>query len=54
MMHDELYELKCPYDIHYICDMELTSNGALHCICMGTLNFMSVSALLRSNTTFGD
>ena len=29
MMHDELYELKCPYDIHYICDMALTCNGAL-------------------------
>ena len=54
MMHDELYELKCPYGIHYIFDMALTCKGALHCICMGTSNFMGVSALLRSNTTFGD
>ena len=54
MMHDELHELKCPYGIHYICDMALTCNGALHCICTGTSHFMGVSALLRLNTTFGD
>ena len=54
MMHDELYELKCPYDIHYICDMSLTCNGVLHCICTETSHFMGVSALLRSNTIFGD
>ena len=54
MMDDELYGLKCSYGIHYICDMALTCNGALHCICKGTSHFMGVSALLRSNTTFGD
>ena len=54
MVHDELYELECPYGIHYICDMALTSNGALHCICIGTSHFMGVNALLKSNATYGD
>ena len=54
MMHDELYELKCTYDIHYICDMTLICNSVLHCIYTGTSHFMGVSVLLRSNTTFGD
>ena len=40
MVHDEMYDLNCPYDIHYIYDMTLTCNGALHCIRMGTSHFM--------------
>ena len=54
MIHDEMYDLSCPYDIHYICDMTLTCNGALHCIGKETSHFMSVSAWLKSNATFGD
>ena len=50
-MHDELYELKFPYGIHYICDMALTCYGASHCICTGTSYFMGVSAWLKSKTT---
>ena len=51
MMHSKLYELNCPYDIHHICDMTLTCNGASHCICTGTSHFMGVGAWLKSNTT---
>ena len=48
MIHGKVYDLYCPYDIHYICDMALTCNGASHCICMGTSHFMGVSAWLES------
>ena len=48
MIHGKVYSLYCPYDIHYICDMAFTCNGASHCICMGTLHFMGVSAWLES------
>ena len=49
MIHGKVYCLYCPYDIHYICDMTLTCNGASHCICSGTSYFMGgVSALLES------
>ena len=51
MAHGKMYELNCPYDIHYICGMTLICNGASHCICTGTSHFMSVSAGLKSNTT---
>ena len=44
----KMYELNCPYGIHYICDMALTCNGASHCICKGTSHFMGVSAWLES------
>ena len=54
MRHDELYELKCPYVIHYIWDMTLTCNGALHCIFTETSHLLGVSAWLRSNITIGD
>ena len=54
MIHDEKCDLSRPCGIHYICDMTLTRNGALHCICTGTSHFMGVSAWLKSNTTFGD
>ena len=47
MIHGKVYGLYCPYGIHYICDMALTCNGALHCICMGTSYFMGVSAWLE-------
>ena len=43
MIHDELCNLSCPCGIHYICDMTLTCNGELHCICTGTSHFMGVS-----------
>ena len=51
IIHGKMYELNCPYSIHYICGMTLTCNGASHCICMGTSHFMRVSAWLKSNTT---
>ena len=54
MIHNEMCDLSCPYDIHYICDMPLTCNGALHCICSGTSHSLGVSAWLKANTTFGD
>ena len=38
MMYGEMHEFSRPHDIHYICGMILTCNGALHCICMGTLH----------------
>ena len=47
MMPDELCNLSCPCGIHYICDMTLTCNGALHCICTDTSHFMGVSAWLK-------
>ena len=43
-----MYDLNCPCGIHYICDMTLTYNGVLHCICTGTSYFMGVSAWLES------
>ena len=43
-----MYDLNCPYDIHYICDMTLTCNDASHCICTGVSYFMGVSAWLES------
>ena len=52
--HYEMCDLNCPYDIHYICDMTLTCNDALHCIRTRTSHFMGVCAWLRSNTTIGD
>ena len=48
ILHGKVYCLYCPYDIHYICDMELTCNGVSHCICTGTSHFMGVSARLES------
>ena len=42
MKHDEIYDLNTPCDIHYICDMTLKCNGALHCIRTGTSHFMGV------------
>ena len=48
MIHDKVYGLYYPYDIHYICDITLTYNGASHCICTGTSHFMGVSAWLES------
>ena len=39
MIHDELCNLSCPCGIHYICNMTLTCNGALHCICTRTSHF---------------
>ena len=54
MIHDKLCNLSCPSGIHYISDMILTYNGALHYICTGTSHFMGVSAWLKSNTTISD
>ena len=51
MIQGKMYELNCPYGIHHICDMTLTCNGASHCICMGKLHLIGVSAWLKSNTT---
>ena len=48
MIHDEIYDSNYPRDIHYICDMTLTCNDALHCIHTGTSHFMGVSVRLRS------
>ena len=36
MMHGEMHEFSCPYDIHYICGMTITYNSALPCICKRT------------------
>ena len=56
IFHDayEMYDLSCLCGIHYICDMTLTCNRALHCICIRASHFMGVSAWLKSNTTFDD
>ena len=48
MIHSEMYDLNCPYDIHYICDMTLTYNGASHCICTEAWHFMGVNVWLES------
>ena len=32
---------------------DITRNGALHCICMGTSHIIGVSAWLKINTRFG-
>ena len=48
MIHGKVYDLYCPYDIHYTCDLTLKCNGASHCICMRTSHFMGVSAWLES------
>ena len=48
MINGKVYGLYCPYGIHYISDMALTCNGASHCICVGTLHFMGMSAWLES------
>ena len=54
MIYGKLYGLYCPYGIHYMWDMTLTYNDTLHCICMGTSQFMGVGAWLVSNTEIGD
>ena len=46
MIHNEVYDLSCPCGIHYICDVTLTCNGALHCICTGTSHFMGVGPII--------
>ena len=47
MINGKMYGLYYPYDIHYICGMTLTCNGASHCICMRTSYFMGVNAWLE-------
>ena len=54
MIQGKLYGLYCPYDIHYMWDMELTYNGTLHCICTVTSHFMGVGAWLGSNIEMGN
>ena len=48
MIYGEMYDLNCPYDIHYICGMTLTCNDASHCICTRASHFMGVNAWLES------
>ena len=54
MIQGKFYGLYGSYEIHYMWDMELTSNGTLHCIMQGTSHFMGLGAWLESNTKIGD
>ena len=47
MIHDKVYGLYCPYNIHYLCDMTLICNGASHCICTGTSHFIMCECMVR-------
>ena len=46
----KMSELNCPYDIHHICGMTLTCNGASHCICIGNIAFHGCECMIEIKT----
>ena len=47
MIHNKMYGLYFPYEIHYICGMTLTCNGTSYCICTGTSHFMGGECMVE-------